>query len=143
MIKEGKVKVVGVPIPNALWYVALNTARPPFDNVKLRQAIAWAMPYEQIQASAFFGRAKPMYGGGTAVEQAAWPQPSPYRTDLDRAKALMQEAGLAQGLDTSFALDVGTATVGEPTAVSSRRASRRSACASPSRRFRGRTGAPP
>jgi len=117
MIKEGKVKVVGVPIPNALWYVALNTARPPFDNVKLRQAIAWAMPYEQIQASAFFGRAKPMYGGGTAVEQAAWPQPSPYRTDLDRAKALMQEAGLAQGLDTSFALDVGTATVGEPTAV--------------------------
>ena len=64
--------------PNALWYVALNTARPPFNNVKLRQAIAWAMPYEQIQASAFFGRAKPMYGGGTAVEQAAWPQPSPY-----------------------------------------------------------------
>jgi peptide/nickel transport system substrate-binding protein len=117
MIKEGKVKVVGVPIPNALWYVALNTARPPFDNVKLRQAIAWAMPYEQIQASAFFGRAKPMYGGGTAVEHAAWPQPSPYRTDLDRAKALMQEAGFAQGLDTSFALDVGTATVGEPTAV--------------------------
>ena len=117
MIKEGKVKVVGVPIPNALWYVALNTSRPPFDNVKLRQAIAWAMPYEQIQASAFFGRAKPMYGGGTAVEQAAWPQPSPYRTDLDRAKALMQEAGFAQGLDTSFALDVGTATVGEPTAV--------------------------
>jgi peptide/nickel transport system substrate-binding protein len=117
MIKEGKLKVVGVPIPNALWYVALNTSRPPFDNVKLRQAIAWAMPYEQIQSSAFFGRARPMYGGGDTVEQAAWPQPFPYRTDLDKAKALMQEAGFAQGLDTSFALDVGTATVGEPTAV--------------------------
>src|SRR3954469_8679527 len=117
MIKEGKLKVTGVPIPNALWYVALNTSRPPFDNVKLRQAIAWAMPYEQIQSSAFFGRARPMYGGGATVEQAAWPQPFPYRTDLDKAKALMQEAGFAQGLDTSFALDVGTATVGEPTAV--------------------------
>jgi peptide/nickel transport system substrate-binding protein len=117
MIKEGKLKVVGVPIPNALWYVALNTSRPPFDNVKLRQAIAWAMPYEQIQSSAFFGRARPMYGGGDTVEQAAWPQPFPYRTDLDKAKTLMQEAGFAQGLDTSFALDVGTATVGEPTAV--------------------------
>ena len=70
MIKEGKLKVVGVPIPNALWYVALNTSRPPFDNVKLRQAIAWAMPYEQIQSSAFFGRAKPMYGGAATVEQA-------------------------------------------------------------------------
>jgi peptide/nickel transport system substrate-binding protein len=116
MIKEDKLKVIGVPIPNALWYVALNTSRPPFDNVKLRQAIAWAIPYEQIQSSAFFGRAKPMYGGGS-VEQAAWPQPFPYRTDIDKAKALMQEAGLAQGLDTTFALDVGTATVGEPTAI--------------------------
>src|SRR5258707_1230637 len=28
MIKEGKLKIVGVPIPNALWYVALNTSRP-------------------------------------------------------------------------------------------------------------------
>jgi peptide/nickel transport system substrate-binding protein len=116
MIKEDKLKVIGVPIPNALWYVALNTSRPPFDNLKLRQAIAWAIPYEQIQSSAFFGRAKPMYGGGS-VEQAAWPQPFPYRTDIDKAKALMQEGGFAQGLDTTFSLDVGTATVGEPTAI--------------------------
>jgi peptide/nickel transport system substrate-binding protein len=117
MIKEGKVKVVGVPIPNALWYVALNTSRPPFDNVKLRQAIAWAVPYEQIQSSAFFGRATPMYGASGPVEQAVWPQPFPYRTDLDKAKALMAEAGFAAGLETSLSLDVGTATVGEPTAV--------------------------
>ena len=27
-----------------LWYIALNTSKPPFDNAKLRQAIAWAMP---------------------------------------------------------------------------------------------------
>ena len=50
MIKEGKVKVSGVPIPNALWYLALNTSKPPFDNTKLRQAIAWAVPYEEIQS---------------------------------------------------------------------------------------------
>ena len=50
MIKEGKVKVSGVPIPNALWYLALNTSKPPFDNMKLRQAIAWAVPYEEIQS---------------------------------------------------------------------------------------------
>ncbi len=117
MIKEGKVKVTGVPIPNGLWYVALNTARPPFDNVKLRQAIAWAIPYEQIQSSAFFGRAKPMYGGPATVDEAVWPQAFPYKTDLDKAKALMAEAGFASGLDTSISLDAGTATVGEPTAV--------------------------
>jgi len=117
MIKEGKLNVVGVPIPNALWYVALNTSKPPFDNVKLRQAVAWAMPYEAIQSNAFFGRAVPMYGGPATVEKTAWPQPFPYTTNLDKAKALMAEAGFAQGLETNLALDTGTATVGEPTAV--------------------------
>jgi peptide/nickel transport system substrate-binding protein len=117
IIKDGKVKVSGVPIPNALWYVALNTSKPPFDNVKLRQAMAWAMPYEQIQNNAFFGRAVPMYGGPDKVEKAVWPQPFPYTTDLDKAKALMKEAGFEQGLDTSLSLDTGTATVGEPTAL--------------------------
>ena len=117
LIKEGKVKVTGVPIPNALWYVALNTAKPPFDNVKLRQAIAWAMPYEQIQSSAFFGRAVPMYGGASEVSRPVWPQPFPYVTDLDKAKALMKEAGFEAGLETTLSLDAGTATVGEPTAI--------------------------
>jgi peptide/nickel transport system substrate-binding protein len=117
VIKEGKVKVSGVPIPNALWSLALNTAKPPFDNVKLRQALAWAMPYEQIQGGAFFGRAVPMYGGPTEVSQPVWPQPFPYVTDLDKAKALMKEAGFESGFETTLSLDTGTATVGEPTIV--------------------------
>jgi len=117
IIKEGKVKVSGVPIPKSLLYVALNTSKPPFDNVKLRQAIVWAMPYEQIQNNAFFGRAVPMYGGPDKIEKAAWPQPFPYTTDLDKAKALMKEAGFEQGLDTTLSFDTGTATVGEPTAL--------------------------
>lgn len=117
VIKEGKVKVSGVPIPNALWSLALNTAKPPFDNVKLRQALAWAMPYEQIQSSAFFGRAVPMYGGPSEVAKPVWPQPFPYVTDIDKAKALMKEAGLESGFETTLSLDTGTATVGEPTIV--------------------------
>jgi len=116
-VKEGKIKVSGVPIPNALWYLALNTAKPPFDNVKLRQALAWAMPYEQIQSGAFFNRAVPMYGGVAEISKAVWPQPFPYVTDLDKAKALMKEAGLEIGLETTLSLDAGTATVGEPTIV--------------------------
>jgi len=117
IIKEGKVKVSGVPIPNALWYLALNSAKPPFDNVKLRQALAWAMPYDPIQTSAFFGRAVPMYGGAAEVSKPVWPQPFPYVTDLDKAKALMKEAGFESGLETTLSLDAGTATVGEPTII--------------------------
>ena len=79
--------------------------------------IAWAMPYEQIQSSAFFGRAVPMYGGAAEVAKPVWPQPFPYVTDLDKAKALMKEAGFASGLETTLSLDTGTATVGEPTVM--------------------------
>ncbi|MEO8320285.1 MAG: ABC transporter substrate-binding protein, partial [Bradyrhizobium sp.] len=117
IVKEGKIKVSGVPIPNALWYLALNTARPPFDNAKLRQALAWAMPYEGIQNGAFFGRAVPMYGGPAEVAKPVWPQPFPYVTDIEKAKALMKEAGLESGFETTLSLDTGTATVGEPTIV--------------------------
>jgi peptide/nickel transport system substrate-binding protein len=117
ILKEGKVKVSGVPIPNALWYLALNTAKPPFDNVKLRQALAWAMPYDQIQSGAFFSRAVPMYGGAAEVSKPVWPQPFPYVTDLDKAKALMKEAGFESGLETTLSFETGTATVGEPTIV--------------------------
>ena len=117
LIEEGKLKVSGVPIPNCLWYIALNTSKSPFDNVKLRQAVAWAMPYEAIQNNAFFGRAVPMYGGSGSVETPVWPQPFPHVTNLEKAKSLMAEAGFAQGLETTLALDTGTATVGEPTAV--------------------------
>ncbi len=85
--------------------------------MKLRQAIAWAIPYEQIQASAFFGRAKPMYGATAGAVEPVWPQAFPYKTDLDKAKALLAEAGFASGLETSISLDVGSATVGEPTAI--------------------------
>src|SRR6201999_3189840 len=49
--------------------------------------------------------------------QPAWPQPFPYRTDLAKAKALMAEAGFANGIETTLSLDVGTATVGEPTVI--------------------------
>lgn len=115
--KEPKLQVVGTPIPNALWYIGLNTSRPPFDNPKLRQALAWATPYEAIQSAVFFDRAKPMFGATGTVEDAVWPQPFPYRTDLAKARALVVEAGFADGFATSLVLDAGTATVGEPAAV--------------------------
>ena len=58
-----------------------------------------------------------MYGGAEKVTQAVWPQAFPYVTDLDKAKALMAEAGFAKGFETTLGFDTGTATVGEPTAA--------------------------
>src|SRR5947209_1385836 len=43
--------------------------------------------------------------------------PSPYKTDMAKAKALMAEAGFPNGLETTLSFDQGFATINEPTAV--------------------------
>ena len=116
MAEAGKVQVVGVPVPNAIWYVALNTALPPFNDVRLRQAIAWAIPYEKIMQAALFGRGVPMWGGPSTPAGLSWPQPFPYSTDMDHARALMKEAGIAP-FTTTLLFDAGSATIAEPMSV--------------------------
>ena len=44
LAKGEKIRVAAVPVPNTVWYVALNSVHPPFNDVRLRQAVAWAMP---------------------------------------------------------------------------------------------------
>ena len=78
-----------------------------------------------------------------AAEKPAWPQPFPYKTDLDKAKALMAEAGFAHGLDTTLSLDVGTATVGEPTVILIQESLAKIGVRRRSKRFPARTGARP
>ncbi|MFC0389379.1 ABC transporter substrate-binding protein [Muricoccus vinaceus] len=110
-----RVKVVGVPVPNAIWYVALNAATGPFTDVRLRQAVAWALPYEAIMQASLFGRGVPMWGA-TGGPTTAWPQPFPYSTNVARARELVQQAAPG-GLTTSLLFDAGSATVAEPMAV--------------------------
>ena len=50
------VKVVSVPAP-ATEYFALNNTRPPLDNVLVRKAILYAVPYEDIIENVMYGHA--------------------------------------------------------------------------------------
>jgi peptide/nickel transport system substrate-binding protein len=114
----GDVKVTSTPVENAMFYVGMNVTKPPFDNEKIRQAVAWALPYDKIQDTALFGRGIKLYGGPEGpVKSTAWPQPTWYRTDLAKARALMAEAGAPNGFETTLSFDLGQATVSEPTAV--------------------------
>lgn len=112
---EGKVQVIGVPVPNGIWYVALNTATGPFTDRLVRQAVAWALPYEKMMQVALYGRGVPMWGGPDQPT-VAWPQPFPYEANLGKAKALLQQAGTSN-LNTSVLFDAGQATIAEPMAV--------------------------
>ena len=115
LLDGGKVKVVGVPVPNALWSLALNAATGPFTDARMRQAVAWALPYEKIMQASLFGRGIPMWGGKGGAT-TAWPQPYPYDTDMAKAKALVAQLA-PNGFTTSLIFDAGAATIAEPMAV--------------------------
>ncbi len=117
MSQAGKLKIIGTPVENALQYIGMNVSKPPFDNVKVRQAIAYALPYEKIMQQAVLNRALPMFGGDAAATAAAWPQKSPFKTDLARAKTLLAEAGHGNGFETTLSFDLGLAGVNEPISI--------------------------
>jgi peptide/nickel transport system substrate-binding protein len=77
-------------------FLAINTKKPPFDNVKVRQAVSLA-----INRDAILGPA--VYGAGTATKVLFPPgywatlEEKPDPVDINRAKALLAEAGVAPG----------------------------------------------
>jgi peptide/nickel transport system substrate-binding protein len=119
MAKEGgAVRVVSTPVENALFYIGMNTARPPFNNPLVRQAVAWAIPYDRLMDIAFWGRGVKMWGAKSNTPAAAtWPQPTGYDTNIPRARELMKQAGVPDGFETTLSFDLGTATVSEPASI--------------------------
>jgi peptide/nickel transport system substrate-binding protein len=114
----GKVAVATTPIGNGIGYIGMNCKNPPFNNVKVRQAVAYAIPYQKIMDAVMFGLATPMFGAKPdAPVEVAWPQPHPYTTDLAKAKQLLAEGGYPNGFDTTLSFDLGFAVVNEPLCV--------------------------
>jgi peptide/nickel transport system substrate-binding protein len=115
--EKGNVRVVTTPIENAIWYLGMNVNKPPFNNQKVRQAVAYAVPYEKIMDSAMYKRATQLWGGDIAPKTIAWPQTTGYRHDIPKARALMQEAGVESGIETTLSFDLGQGTVSEPACI--------------------------
>jgi peptide/nickel transport system substrate-binding protein len=116
--EKGNVKVVSVPVENAIWYLGMNVTKPPFDNVKVRQAVAYALPYDKMYDTAMYGRGVKLWGAPSNVPKTAtWPQPDGYQTDMVKARALMKEGGYESGFETTLSFDLGSGTISEPMAV--------------------------
>jgi peptide/nickel transport system substrate-binding protein len=115
--EAGKLSIVSTPFSNGIQYLGMNVTKPPFDNIKVRQAVAYAVPYQKIMDAALFGLAKPMFGGADKASEAVWPQAHKYNTDLAKAKQLLAEAGYPNGFETTLSFDLGFATINEPLCV--------------------------
>jgi peptide/nickel transport system substrate-binding protein len=84
------------------YLLQFNTTKPPFNDKRVRQAVAWAIDRTEIVKLAFFGNAV------EATEPVSPPNPfysgaNPYKggPDLDKAKSLMRQAGVSN-VDVDF-----------------------------------------
>ena len=115
---SGKLNIVSTPYSNGVQYIGMNVKNPPFDNLKVRQAVAYALPYQKIMDAVLFGLAGPMYGAKPGDPlKTAWPQPHAYTTDVAKAKQLLAEAGYPNGFETTLSFDLGFAVINEPLCV--------------------------
>ncbi len=113
-----KLTIISTPYSNGIQYIGMNVTKPPFDNPKVRQAVAYAIPYQKIMDAVLFGLSKPMFGASAGTKtEVAWPQPHTYTTDIAKAKKLMAEAGYPNGFETTLSFDLGFAGVNEPLCV--------------------------
>jgi peptide/nickel transport system substrate-binding protein len=100
-----------------MYSLELNVVKPPFNNEKVRRAVAYAIPYQKIIDAAMFGHARPLFGGpSNDVSDISWPQPTGYATDIAKAKALMAEAGVGP-IESVISFNLGDAVNSEPIAV--------------------------
>jgi glutathione transport system substrate-binding protein len=84
-----------------LRYLSMNTQQKPFDNPKVRQAIAYAINKEALAKVAFNGYATPAEGvAPQGVEYSVKLGPWPY--DVAKAKQLLTEAGYPGGFETEL-----------------------------------------
>ncbi|GFM18437.1 ABC-type dipeptide transport system, periplasmic component [Mycobacterium sp. PO1] len=82
---------------NDYWYLALNEAREPWNDVRVRQAIAYAIDRDAIVQATSYGTA--------AKNQLAIPEGNPWYVPydrygeggLDKARELLDEAGVSPG----------------------------------------------
>jgi len=82
-------------------FIMLNNARPPLDDVLVRQALAASYPYQEVLDNLVGGLATP---AGGAIPQSMWGADSTIeaKQDMDKAKALLEEAGFADGFEMDY-----------------------------------------
>jgi len=82
-------------------YIAMNTAKPPFDDKLVRQAVYWALNRDEIRTVAYFG------AGESGIEEvptgSSWYDgTSLVAPDTAKAQQLLQQAGISGTLDVEY-----------------------------------------
>lgn len=86
------------------WYLGFNCQKPMFQDVRVRQAFAYALNIPEVIDIAFSGLAGDTEYSMLSERLFGWapPQNVDYTTDLDKARELLAEAGYADGLKATL-----------------------------------------
>jgi peptide/nickel transport system substrate-binding protein len=81
----------------------MNPKYPPLDDVRVRQALSYATPYQQILEKVYRGFAGPAHGPLSDHAAGFDPNLRTYTHDPERARELLREAGHGNGFKTTLA----------------------------------------
>lgn len=101
--KDPRFTYLTSPVAGIPDFLALNTKKAPFDNVKVRQAIALAISRSQIRDFAYLGTGE--LGLIEVPTGSSWYDATGIfaaKQDVDQAKKLLAEAGFADGLTIEY-----------------------------------------
>ena len=83
-------------------FITVNTFEKPFDDVRVRQAMAYAINLEEIVDTLYAGKAVPLATTGANTIDYFNDGIKPYPYDPDKAKELLAAAGYPDGFETSL-----------------------------------------
>lgn len=83
----------------ALQWLAFNTKQKPLDDVRVRKAIAYAADRDFVNNKLLQGVPRPAYGPIAPSSPLAVKDLEQYKLDLDKANALLDEAGYKKNKD--------------------------------------------
>jgi peptide/nickel transport system substrate-binding protein len=82
--------------------VEINYHTPPFDDIRVRHALSFATPYNEVIKDGFLGLARPWKSPIKTFTAWYTDKAWTYDTDVARAKKLLSEAGYADGFETTL-----------------------------------------
>lgn len=96
------VKIYSVEPGQQSSLLGMTTTIAPFDNLKVRQAVCYAVPYDELVNTVTLGTGRRQMSPLPAPYEFYDGSLNPYTTDIERAKSLLAEAGLPNGFSTTL-----------------------------------------
>lgn len=107
-LREAGFTIMNAPIPD-IWRLDLPVDVPPLDMVEVRQAIAYALPYDTIITRSFV-QAERAYSYVNPAAPEFVPAWDMYQTNMDTARELLDQAGVGDGFNIDLYYDSGVTT---------------------------------